>query len=993
MSENTCFHYALQENISLAICVGHFNDGLQTTLLKMYSYLDNNTDQIDNDMLSSSDLTSTISSPSGSETSVPNTLESYEEENSMASSVEASADSDSAKIVAMDTIQNLSKTHPLFLSQWQMMYRNHSDIMPCVLDCFHQDHLESVKPYAEGLLDKVLDYYDSLLADASSVQNQMSVVMEKDNLKNDYQNDAFGFVKLVAAFLLQEDALVKKFTGKSTSRVEDMDVDDMSEVLNLHTLLDDRKKKLEREIDELEGEVEEELRQAHQLITKNETLTDYISQTLQNGHVSVVPKLQNEIQLLDTAHKHQIDKVTGKKMEIIQSLTDISSLGMQETEKLTEYLKKWKKSRQLCYVDLQCANLGKLLYDVIIYDFQKLKQIYNDKEVEKWEQIICTLFISLLQQSFLCISQPKHYIKVEKGTKQRNKDGGGSDDKFRCPKFHATVRLLAAENLDGAKKVMAYFCREDDLVDMHQSNLDPVLKEFPLKGNEALFEKKTHQAVFKKLELFGCKDNFNKTSDKPFSIETKCPESLPWLTVANMLNDKFKALGGRDLKEQEIKHLADRINIKVKGQQEKPEGEEMIQFKQFCVDKMMDIVEGEDNKKKSATFWMWFFAVFNLTKTYLLQEWSDGLIEGFISKKAGEEILKSQPNLCSRTFFLRFSDNIITDGQELVVDHISPFKADKLKKRSLANLLNNLSLDDDVSGSPEEDIAGSSKGRLGSKRGHKQNDVASQRTIKQAKRSRQQTSSTDTKQTKLLEEEAVASPDSTFPNDLILVDVQSSPETKTKEQNIPMTVYEEIGKKPEGASAFLDKIKSVSCSSGSLYTAKPKVNKANSDPSISTTSISNQYPAITNLLEKPPQSGINIPNIMAESDGNMFSAHGDVAMTMSLSRPTTETTTSSVGFSHGTISVNRDLESELLENQHTGPPKILGGGVVEGHFIDRNATEGTNITEQIDSSLFSQNVYPPDTNFYPDVSMPPVTTSFETEHILSTVARQLSARL
>lgn len=666
---------------------------------------------------------------------------------------------------------------------------------------------------------------------------------------------------------------------------------------------------------------------------------------------------------------------------------------------------------------------------------------------------------------------------------------------------------------------MAYFCREDDLVDMHQSNLDPVLKEFPLKGNEALFENKTHQAVFKKLELFGCKDNFNKTSDKPvceekfriafktfvpvadetiplmtfslplvvitgasqscnahgsvlwqcysmddaFSIETKCPESLPWLTVANMLNDKFKALGGRDLKEQEIKHLADRINIKVKGQQEKPEGEEMVQFKQFCVDKMMDIVEGEDNKKKSATFWMWFFAVFNLTKTYLLQEWSDGLIEGFISKKAGEELLKSQPNLCSRTFFLRFSDNIITDGQgqsmcgalsasfcyklggELVVDHISPFKADKLKKRSLANLLksvvdsekkenllvylypnmqqreqvfvinsagrrskhdltdnykrieellmiqiNNLSLDDDVSGSPEEDIAGSSKGRLGSKRGHKQNDVASQRTIKQAKRSRQQTSSTDTKQTKLLEEEAVASPDSTFPNDLILVDVQSSPETKTKEQNIPMTVYEEIGKKPEGASAFLDKIKSVSCSSGSLYTAKPKVNKANSDPSISTTSISNQYPAITNLLEKPPQSGINIPNIMAESDGNMFSAHGDVAMTMSLSRPTTETTTSSVGFSHGTISVNRDLESELLENQHTGPPKILGGGVVEGHFIDRNATEGTNITEQIDSSLFSQNVYPPDTNFYPDVSMPPVTTSFETEHILSTVVNMLN---
>lgn len=86
-------------------------------------------------MTSCSDLTSTISSPSGSEASALYTLESLEEENSMASSVEAPADSDSAKVVAMDTIQNLSRTDPSFMSQWQMMYSNHTNIMYMRIHC------------------------------------------------------------------------------------------------------------------------------------------------------------------------------------------------------------------------------------------------------------------------------------------------------------------------------------------------------------------------------------------------------------------------------------------------------------------------------------------------------------------------------------------------------------------------------------------------------------------------------------------------------------------------------------------------------------------------------------------------------------------------------------------------------------------------------------------------------------------------------------------
>lgn len=39
----------------------------------------------------------------------------------------------------------------------------------------------------------------------------------------------------------------------------------------------------------------------------------------------------------------------------------------------------------------------------------------------------------------------------------------------------------------------------------------------------------------------------------------------------------------------------------------------------------MDIKEGDD-KKKSATFWMWFLAVFNLTKSHLKDYWNDGYV-------------------------------------------------------------------------------------------------------------------------------------------------------------------------------------------------------------------------------------------------------------------------------------------------------------------------------------------------------------------------------
>ena len=44
----------------------------------------------------------------------------------------------------------------------------------------------------------------------------------------------------------------------------------------------------------------------------------------------------------------------------------------------------------------------------------------------------------------------------------------------------------------------------------------------------------------------------------------------------------------------------------------------------------MDIKEGDD-KKKSATFWMWFLAVFNLTKSHLRDYWNDGQVKLFMN--------------------------------------------------------------------------------------------------------------------------------------------------------------------------------------------------------------------------------------------------------------------------------------------------------------------------------------------------------------------------
>ena len=45
-----------------------------------------------------------------------------------------------------------------------------------------------------------------------------------------------------------------------------------------------------------------------------------------------------------------------------------------------------------------------------------------------------------------------------------------------------------------------------------------------------------------------------------FPLES--PSVLPWSTVAAMMNSKFKTLGGRDLRSDELQHLASKVSGK-----------------------------------------------------------------------------------------------------------------------------------------------------------------------------------------------------------------------------------------------------------------------------------------------------------------------------------------------------------------------------------------------------------------------------------------------
>lgn len=394
----------------------------------------------------------------------------------------------------------------------------------------------------------------------------------------------------------------------------------------------------------------------------------------------------------------------------------------------------------------------------------------KDIELQSTINSMYQLFEELCQSTFLVIDQVRHLVKVELGSKKRTKNVSEDDEtkpgqSFKCPKFNAVVRLLATEAIDGRRKVKAYFCHQQTLNDLNKNNNweDLENESFPLhdKGNSRLMAF-GHQGVasFRHLEL----TNFKRDPDKQvceekyrivftteqvvagrtiklrtlslpivittgasqgsnahgsllwqcFSVEDvmkfplESPSVLPWSTVAAMMNSKFKTLGGRDLRSDELQHLASKVSGIPTSNLTKDTD---IQFRKFCLDKMMDVKESREAKNKSATFWMWVLSVFNLTRVHLQEYWCENLIYGFSSKEDSERKLKSVQPFKPYTFLLRFSDHVITDGQgqnmcgaistvfvykteeeSLKVGHARPFKAENFKKKSLAQLIKSVHL-------------------------------------------------------------------------------------------------------------------------------------------------------------------------------------------------------------------------------------------------------------------------------------------------------------
>lgn len=175
---------------------------------------------------------------------------------------------------------------------------------------------------------------------------------------------------------------------------------------------------------------------------------------------------------------------------------------------------------------------------------------------------------------------------------------------------------------------------------------------------------------------------FAEAGRVPFAV----PEKVTWLSVASVLNCKFKAATGRGLSEESVRflagkafrnnHVADYSNV-------------LLSWSQFCKDPLPD---------RSFTFWEWFYAIMKLTKEHLRGPWNDGAIMGFVTRHQAEGMLKEK---CSGTFLLRFSDSELggvtiawiendPSTDMMKVQMLQPFTNKDFVIRSLADRINDL---------------------------------------------------------------------------------------------------------------------------------------------------------------------------------------------------------------------------------------------------------------------------------------------------------------
>ncbi|XP_008293306.1 signal transducer and activator of transcription 1-alpha/beta [Stegastes partitus] len=108
------------------------------------------------------------------------------------------------------------------------------------------------------------------------------------------------------------------------------------------------------------------------------------------------------------------------------------------------------------------------------------------------------------------------------------------------------------------------------------------------------------------------------------------PPPLTWEPLAQVLSWQFLSAGQRELDENQLSMLRDKI-----------------------VDDTDGLVHWSKFSSKNESTWVWIDGILDLIKKYLVDLWRDGYIMGFVSRERTEFLLKTKR---TGTFLLRFSE-------------------------------------------------------------------------------------------------------------------------------------------------------------------------------------------------------------------------------------------------------------------------------------------------------------------------------------------------
>ncbi|KAL3836539.1 hypothetical protein ACJMK2_021963 [Sinanodonta woodiana] len=172
-------------------------------------------------------------------------------------------------------------------------------------------------------------------------------------------------------------------------------------------------------------------------------------------------------------------------------------------------------------------------------------------------------------------------------------------------------------------------------------------------------------------------NQFSEPGRTPFQV----PDTVQWSDVAEMLNTKFCSMTGRPLSTENISYLTQKLF----GTDDP--SPKTILWSQF---------NKESLPGRNFTFWEWFYAIMKLTKEHLRNQWSDGLILGFVGKQQSQDqLLRKQVG----TFLLRYSDSelggitiawVAVDNGERQAWNLAPFTSKDFNIRSLADRIKDL---------------------------------------------------------------------------------------------------------------------------------------------------------------------------------------------------------------------------------------------------------------------------------------------------------------